>query len=83
MRTYAICPILDKRINERVARTNAVFTVLLLIIFAYTSNVFLMVFMVGDFLFRSTTYSKFSLVGISSRNVVKYLTLDVHLINYR
>ncbi len=72
MKTYAICPISDKRINESVARTNAVFTSLLLIGFAITSNIFLMLFMVVDFLFRSTSYSKFSLVGISSRNIVKY-----------
>ncbi len=30
MKTYAICPISDKKINERVARINAAFTVFLL-----------------------------------------------------
>lgn len=81
MKTYAICPISDKRINERVARTNAVFTVLLLFGYAITTNLFLMLFLVADFLFRSTSYSKYSLVGISSRNIVKYLSLDAHFIN--
>ena len=81
MRSYAICPISDKKINERVARINAAFTVLLLIIFGLTSSVFLILFLAFDFLLRATSYSKFSLVGISSRNIVRYLPFDIHLIN--
>ena len=81
MKTYAICPISDKKINERVARINAAFTVFLLILFGLTGSVFLILFLAFDFLLRATSYSKFSLVGISSRNIVRYLPFDIHLIN--
>lgn len=82
MKTYAICPISDKRINERVARINAAFTVLILILFGFTGSLFLISFLAFDFLLRATTsYSKFSLVGVSSRNIVRYLPFDIHLIN--
>lgn len=81
MKTYAICPISDKRINERVARVNAAFTVFLLILFGFTDSVFIIFFLTFDFLLRATSYSKFSLVGVSSRNIVRYLPFDIHLIN--
>lgn len=81
MKTYAICPISDRKINERVARINAAFTVFLLILFGLTGSVFLILFLAFDFLLRATSYSKFSLVGISPRNIVRYLPFDIHLIN--
>lgn len=81
MKTYAICPISDNRINERVARINAVFTILILILFGLTGSVFLILFLAFDFLLRATSYSIFSLVGISSKNIVRYLPFDVLLIN--
>lgn len=81
MKTYAICPISDKRINKRVARVNADFTVFLLVLFGLTGSVSLIMFLTFDFLLRATSYSKFSLVGISSKNIVRYLPFDIHLIN--
>lgn len=81
MKTNAFCPISDKRINERVARVNAAFTVFLLVLFVLTGSVFLILFLTFDFLLRATSYSKFSLVGISSKNIVRYLPFDIHLIN--
>lgn len=81
MKTYAICPISDKKINERVARTNAVFTVLVLAGFTVTLNLFLILFLLVDFMLRSTSYSKISLIGIVSRSIVKYLPYNDHFIN--
>lgn len=81
MKTYAICPISDKRINERVARVNAAFTVFLLVLFGLTGSVFLILFLTFDFFLRATSYSKYSLVGLTSRSIVRYLPFDIHLIN--
>lgn len=81
MKTNAFCPISDKRINERVARVNAAFTVFLLVLFGLTGSVSLILFLTFDFLLRATSYSEFSLVGISSKNIVRYLPFDIHLIN--
>jgi len=81
MKTYAFCPISDRKINERVARVNAAFTVLFLIVFAYTGSFWFMAFMVADFLLRGTSLAQYSLVGITSKQIVKILPLEVQLIN--
>lgn len=81
MKTYAICPISEKTIDERVARSNAVFTVLAIVGFAITLNVFLILFLLVDFFLRSIRYLKFSLIGVASRNIVKYLPSNNHFIN--
>jgi len=81
MKTYAICPISDRRINERVARVNGVFTVLLLLLFGITGQWFIPAFLAIDFLMRSGRLSKYSLMGNSSKNIVKWLLLPEQLIN--
>jgi len=81
MKTYAICPISDKRINERVTRVNGAFTVLLLTLFAFTGQWFIPAFLAIDFLMRSGNLSRFSPVGFSSRNIMKLLSVEELLIN--
>lgn len=81
MKTYAICPISDKKINERVARVNGAFTVLLLLLFGLTGQWLIPVFLVVDFLMRSGNLSRFSPVGYSSRNIIKLLPVEELLIN--
>ena len=81
MKTYALCPISDKKINERVARINAVFTVLLLLTFLITQNILAILFLVVDFLLRSTGHSKVSLLAISSQNIVRWLSVKEYFIN--
>jgi len=41
MKTYAICPISDKKVIGQVARLNGLFTVLLLILFGFTGQWFI------------------------------------------
>ncbi len=81
MKTYAICPISDKKINERVARVNGAFTVLLLLLFGFTGQWLIPAFLVVDFLMRSGNLSRFSPVGYSSRNIIKLLPVEELLIN--
>lgn len=81
MNTYAFCPISDKKINERVARLNAAFTVLILIIFGFSQSLILLIFLAMDFLLRATSWSKFSPVAITSRTIVRYLPVSTYLIN--
>lgn len=81
MKTNALCPISDKKIKESVARFNASFTVLLLIIFVITQSILPLLFLFIDFLLRSTEYSKYSLIGFFSKSIVKYLSLNHNLIN--
>ncbi|GET24432.1 DUF4395 domain-containing protein [Prolixibacter sp. NT017] len=81
MKTYAICPISDKKINERVARVNGAFTVLLLILFGFTGQWFIPAFLAVDFLMRSGNFSKYSILGNSSKSIVKWLPIEEQLIN--
>ena len=81
MKSYAICPISNKKINEPVARVNAALIVFILIIFILSGHIFLMIFLAIDFLMRTANYSKYSVLAILSKNIVSFLTLDEHLIN--
>jgi hypothetical protein len=81
MKTYALCPISEKKINERVARLNAAFTFLLVCGFLITQNIFFVVFLGIDFFLRTADRAKYSLLAISSKNIVKYLQVKELLIN--
>jgi hypothetical protein len=81
MKSYALCPVSDKKINERIARINGVFTVLLLIVFGLTQSIVPIVFLAIDFLIRASDYSKYSLIGISSKSIVRYFGLNEYIIN--
>jgi hypothetical protein len=81
MKTYAICPISDKRINENVARSNAFFTVLLLASYIVTSNSFIIAFLLVDFLFRALELSQYSPLAIASKKLIQVFSIKPKLIN--
>jgi hypothetical protein len=81
MKTYTFCPVSDKKINERVARSNAVLTVATLVIFGLTQNLLLLIFLAADFLLRATKWSKYSLFFVISRIIVKNLPVRKYKIN--
>ena len=81
MKTYTFCPISENKINERVARLNAIFTVILLILFTLTQNIFFVVFLSFDFMLRSSDYSKYSLIALLSRNIISHLPIKPNYIN--
>ena len=81
MKNYAFCPVSPKVVDERVARLNATFTTLLVILFLLTSNVFLMAFLLIDFLIRSIHRPGFSPVAITSKGIAKTLSLKPQMIN--
>jgi len=64
MKTYAICPISNQKINETVARLNGLFTVLFLIAFVLTNNLFIISSLLVDFLLRATNNSKYSVLPL-------------------
>lgn len=81
MKSYALCPVSDKKIDERVARINSVFTVLILIGSVLTVSILPLIILAVDFLLRASYYSKYSLIGIISRSIVKYFGLNANIIN--
>jgi hypothetical protein len=81
MKTYALCPVSEKKVNERVARVNATFTVILIAGFFFTRNIFFVAFLAIDFYLRTADLAKYSLVAISSKNIIKYLQVKELFIN--
>lgn len=81
MKTYALCLISDKKVNERIARVNAIITVVLLLTFIFTHNIFAIVFLAVDFFLRATGFSKYSLIAFTSQSVISWLPLKDHFIN--
>jgi len=81
VRSYAICPVSHKKVNERVARLNGVFTTLVLILSVSFHSVIPVLFLAIDFFFRASEYSRYSLIANSSKNLVKYLGLNENVIN--
>jgi len=81
MKTYAICPISDKRINEHVTRSNAFLTVLLLVSYILTANLFIIIFLLVDFLFRAIELPQYSILAITSKKFVQIFSLKPKFIN--
>lgn len=81
MKSNAICPISDRKIDEHVARFNSGLTLSLLLVFILTGNIIPIVFLFVDFALRSGSYSRFSAIGFVSRTVLKKLSVKPELIN--
>ena len=81
MKNYAFCPVSPKVVSERVARLNATFTVLIIALFLYTSNIFLIGFLAVDFLFRGADRPKFSPLAITSKGFARTFDLRPQMIN--
>lgn len=81
MKNYAFCPVSPKVVNENVARLNAAFTVILIGLFLFTSNLYLILFLGIDFFIRAIDKPRFSLLAIFSKGMVKSLSLQGEMVN--
>jgi hypothetical protein len=61
-----ICPISETKVNEKVARLNALFTVLILLLFIITRNYLLIIFLTIDFYLRGFYNPRNSILSITS-----------------
>ncbi len=81
MKTNAICPISNNKVDENIARLNGIFTVLLLAAFAITGNILPVLFLFIDFIIRGVELSKFSPLAIISKQLLKVLNINKNTIN--
>lgn len=81
MKTYAFCPVSERRINEKVARFNAVITVIALILFGITQHIALIVLLSADFFLRTSRWTHLSPIAFLSRKIVNLLDIPHKLIN--
>jgi len=81
MKTTALCPISDKKIDDHVARFNGAFTVLFLTAFIITGNLLPIMLLFVDFALRSGKYSKYSAFSYLSRKIINTFSIKPELIN--
>ena len=77
----AICPISDKRINENIARGNAFITVIFLVVYAFTTSPFVILFLLFDFLLRGLELASYSPVAILAAKINQLLAVKPKIIN--
>jgi hypothetical protein len=73
MKINALCPISINKIDENIARLNALFTVLLLVLYLLTENVFPILFLLFDFTLRGVELGKFSPLALLAKFILKSL----------
>lgn len=81
MKTYPICPVSNRKIDEKIARSNAIITVVILILFGISLNLFLVSFLAIDFFLRTSKWHTYSPIAFLSKNLVKLLSMQSKLIN--
>ena len=81
MKSNAICPISDKKIDENVARLNGVFTVILLVVYLFSNNILPILFLLIDFILRGAELSKYSILANFSKVTLKALKVKTLAIN--
>lgn len=77
----AVCPITDQRINERVARLNALLTLLFVVAFIFFKFWLGLTFLMVDFALRGFIGGKYSMLSNLNKWVVEKLNLSPKMIN--
>lgn len=72
-----ICPISAERVNERVARCNALLTILLVVSAIYFKSPLIMLLLVADFFVRAFTSLRTSPLNFISTNMVQIMGLEL------
>ncbi|ASB50254.1 CDP-alcohol phosphatidyltransferase [Alkalitalea saponilacus] len=73
MKIETLCPVSKKMINKWVPRMSAVITTLLMLLYLYTQNYFIVFFLAVDFAFRGFDKSEFSPIAWIAKSLVKVL----------
>ena len=71
-----VCPISEEKINERVTRLNAFFTILLTVTGLMLNSAIFIIILMADFYIRAFTHLKFSPISFLSSKLANALNLD-------
>ena len=71
-----VCPVSDERVNERVTRLNALFTILLVVAGLVYNSVLFFIILLADFFIRAFTTLKFSPLSYVSSSLAHALNLS-------
>ena len=81
MNSTLLCPISTQKMNESVARLNATFTVLFLVLFLLSQNILWIFVLITDFALRSFNLSKFSPLAQISNQLISIFAIKQKIIN--
>lgn len=70
-----VCPISSERMPEHIARLNALFTVLFLVVYVITENLLFPLLLTADFFSRSYLNGKYSFISFASKWVSAQLSI--------
>jgi hypothetical protein len=75
------CPISSKKVDENVTRITASFSILVLLLFIFTPQKWLIVLLFTDYFIRGFIESKYSLLYIISRKLTNVFNMKPNMIN--
>lgn len=70
-----VCPISDEKINEKITRLNALFSILIICSGFAFNTIFPIIFLLSDFFIRAFTKLRYSPISFASRSMVNALNL--------
>ncbi|OGI01305.1 MAG: hypothetical protein A2Y25_00915 [Candidatus Melainabacteria bacterium GWF2_37_15] len=76
-----VCPISSIKINEKVARLNALFVITSILIFIFTPIKWIIFFLILDFGLRAANKGKYSLIAFLSRSLADVLKLKPEMVD--
>lgn len=81
MKSTVVCPIVNAKINENVARANAFFTVLFIITYLISNSYLILIFLIIDFALRTFQLNNYSLFCVGSKKLNSLFKIKPILIN--
>jgi hypothetical protein len=81
MKSYILCPVSDKQIDESVARISAALALALISIFGLTQSLIPVAFLAVDFLLRSVNLPACSPLALASRSIASTIGFGKNYIN--
>jgi hypothetical protein len=76
-----ICPVVDFKINKKVARLNALFTLIILVLFVFSDIKYPIFILVLDFFTRAFLKGKYSIISFFSKSLLGLLKIEPEMIN--
>lgn len=76
-----ICPVSFKQVNENLSRLNAAFTVIMSILFIFTSSPVFVLLLTVDFMLRNLLEGRFNPVIKLNKFIIQAIHIPRHMIN--
>lgn len=76
-----VCPIVDFKINKKVARLNALFSLVIFILFIFTEIKFFLFLLCLDFFFRAFLRGRYSVISFLNKFLLRLFKIKPFMVN--